>query len=85
MPRTDLIIDLVKSASRGDQRGLKSTVESLAAEERSKNHGIMADRIVQAMRSGFNEASRTPSVWDKSQRVPDPDLFFEIIPERKLE
>jgi len=85
MPRTDLIIDLVKSASRGDQRALKTTVESLAAEERSKNHGIMADRLVQAMRSGFSEAARTPSVWDKAQRVPDPDLFFEIIPERKLE
>lgn len=85
MPRTDLIIDLVKSASRGDQRSLKATVESIAAEARSKNQGIVADRLVQAMRTGFNEAARTPSVWDKSQRVPDPDLFFEIIPEKRID
>lgn len=85
MPRNDLLIDLVKSASQGDQRGLKATVETIAAEERSKNHAIMADRLVQAMRSGFNDAARAPSVWDKAQRIPDPDLFFEIIPERTLD
>lgn len=49
MARSDLLVSLVRAASSGDQAGVRSSAEALAAEERAKNHHILADRLRRAL------------------------------------
>jgi len=49
MARSDLLISLVRAASSGDQAGVRSSAEALAADERAKNHHILADRLQRAL------------------------------------
>ena len=46
MARADLILNLVKAGSQGDQAQFLRTVEALAADVRRNNHGILADRLL---------------------------------------
>src|SRR5277367_2051729 len=44
MARSDLLINLVKAGALGDQSLFRKTVEAVIAEERGKNHTVLADR-----------------------------------------
>ena len=46
MARADLILKLVKAGSSGDQAQFRKAAEALAADERSKQHTVLADRIL---------------------------------------
>jgi len=48
MARSDLLIALVKAGSAGDKRGVRSAAEAIIAEERAKQHNILADRLIHA-------------------------------------
>ncbi len=50
MPRADLIVNLVRAGTQGDQRTFRSTVEAIAAEERAKRHTQLADRLEENLR-----------------------------------
>lgn len=50
MARSDLLVTLVGAASRSDQILLRRTVEAIAAEERAKQHHILADRLLDELR-----------------------------------
>jgi SpoVK/Ycf46/Vps4 family AAA+-type ATPase len=52
MARADLLINLVRTAQDGDDVGLRRTVESLIADEREKQHHLVAERLEDAMRGG---------------------------------
>jgi len=45
MARSDLLVQLVKSGSNGDQVLFRKTVEAIIAEEKSKQHYVLADRL----------------------------------------
>lgn len=49
MARSDLIIDLVKAGVAGDADSVRVTAEAIAADERSKKHTGVADRIAKAL------------------------------------
>jgi SpoVK/Ycf46/Vps4 family AAA+-type ATPase len=49
MARADLLVHLVRSAQQGDDAGLRRTVESLIAEERDKQHHLVAERLEEAL------------------------------------
>jgi SpoVK/Ycf46/Vps4 family AAA+-type ATPase len=49
MARSDLLVSLVRAAAAGDRDALRSTAEALAADERAKNHHILADRLQRAL------------------------------------
>jgi SpoVK/Ycf46/Vps4 family AAA+-type ATPase len=51
MPRADLLVHLVKAAREGDDPELRRTVESMIAEERGKQHHLVAERLEEALRS----------------------------------
>lgn len=51
MARSDLIIDLVKAGVSGDQDSVRVTAQALAADERSKKHSGVAERIDKALTS----------------------------------
>ena len=83
MARADLILNLVKAGAQGDQVQFQKTVEALAADERTKRHTILADRLLAQLRAKGNGRYATPSPVRSS---PNPDsLVMEIVPERSLE
>lgn len=49
MARSDLLISLVRAGAAGDRDMLRSTTEALVAEERTKKHHVLADRLEQAL------------------------------------
>lgn len=51
MARSDLLLSLVSAGVSGDQKKLRSATEALIAEERAKNHNILADRIERTLAS----------------------------------
>lgn len=82
MPRADLIVSLVKAGSQGDQKLFRSTVEAIAAEERSKRHNILADRLVENLRAG---GGPKPTEVSRSFDGGHGGLLFEIEPRRSLD
>lgn len=45
MARTDLLINLVRAGAQGDQVGFRRTLEAMVAEERERQHHVVADRL----------------------------------------
>ena len=55
MARSDLLISLVKAGSRGDVKNVHAAAEAIIAEEKAKNHNVLADRLDRALNySGVN-------------------------------
>jgi SpoVK/Ycf46/Vps4 family AAA+-type ATPase len=84
MARADLLINLVKASVSGDQQTVKRTVEAMAAEERAKQHTVLAERLEHAMVANGNGAGNLlrPNI-ETSQRARD--FISETIPHRQLE
>jgi len=81
MARADLLINLVRAGSRGDQALFKRTVEALIAEERAKEHNILADRLSANMQSNGPRAVNGLDILN--DRVGN--LLFETTPQRKMD
>lgn len=60
MARADLLINLIKAGAHGDQPQFLKTVEALAADERAKNHSILADRLIAQLQDNGKLRSVTP-------------------------
>ena len=52
MARADLLVHLVRAAKERDDDELGRTVESMIAEERGKQHHLLAERLEDALRAG---------------------------------
>jgi hypothetical protein len=48
MARSDLLVNLVKSSASGDKQTFQRTVEAIVAEERAKQHNVVAERLERA-------------------------------------
>lgn len=48
MARSDLLVNLVSAASSGDRAKVRTVAEAMAADERAKNHHVLADRLQRA-------------------------------------
>ncbi|GAE95430.1 ATPase [Gracilibacillus boraciitolerans JCM 21714] len=86
MARADLIIKLVEAGSLGNMKLFNKTVEAMIAEERSKNHNILADRLTDVLRESnksqlFNNDNKTNTL---SLNKNNQSLFFETIPDEFL-
>jgi len=53
-------VELLKSASTGDQVGFRKTAESIIQEEKSKVHRILGDRLTKALRPNVIAMSNNP-------------------------
>jgi SpoVK/Ycf46/Vps4 family AAA+-type ATPase len=51
MARTDLLLSLVRAGSQGDQLAFRRTLEAVVAEERQKQHHVLADRLAEYLKS----------------------------------
>ena len=83
MARADLILTLVKASRQGDDLKVRKAVEALAAEERAKNHTILADRLLAQLQSD-NGRYAQQSTRLLNHSAPNP-LVAETVPRRYLE
>lgn len=84
MARSDLLVSLVEAVASGDLRLVKSSVEAIIAEERSKQHNVLAQKLAKAMKDLDNGAHRLQT------RTVEPvhrgrDFIEEVRPQRRLE
>ncbi|MCC7383914.1 MAG: AAA family ATPase [Deltaproteobacteria bacterium] len=79
MARSDLLISLIRSGSRGDRAVFQKTAEALIAEERAKRHDVLADQLAAQLRpNGHAEPTRHGFLESGS------DLLLEAKPRRSL-
>ncbi|MBB6249526.1 AAA family ATPase [Nitrospirillum iridis] len=81
MARSDLLISLVRAGATGDREMLKSTTEALMADERAKNHHILADRLQRAL----NAVAVTPPTSSTHVSQVGKDTILESQPRQRLE
>ncbi len=82
MAQADLLVDLVRSASNGDQVSIRKVSQNLIQEEKSKGHSILAERLTKAMTPEFQNNNK---IKQDTINTRDKELFFETIPERSLD
>ena len=81
LARSDLLLSIVRAGAAGDQAALRSSVEAVVADERSKNHNILADRLHRAL--------NTIAVTSPARTVPSShagrDTILETEPRQRLD
>lgn len=85
MARSDLLINLVKAGVTGDTGTFRRTVDAIVAEERAKQHNVVADQLEKvAAANGTNGVStfmrNAPDGYNKAR-----DFIAEVMPQRKLD
>ena len=80
MARSDLLIDLVEAERRGDKQRFRTLVEAIIAEERSKQHHLVADRLSELITTvGSSDLLARD---EASSRIRD--LLLDLVPKRRL-
>jgi SpoVK/Ycf46/Vps4 family AAA+-type ATPase len=85
MARADLLVNLVQSGLKGDKPRFKKVVEAIIAEERAKQHKVLADKLEETLQ---NAPMERPAVNGNGTMIADPRigaLVQEIVPRKKLE
>ena len=80
MARSDLLLSLVKAGVAGDQSLFCKTVEALIAEERARNHSVLAGRLADQLRNGSPSRPSGPSATNGAVQ----ELFYELTPQRPI-
>lgn len=80
MARSDLLINLVRSKAMGDDRLFEKTVEAIIAEERNKQHHVLANQLATELKSTPPTKSGPIAFGSKIN-----SLFVETTPERQIE
>lgn len=83
MAQADLLVDLVKTATSGDQLAFRKAAEGLIQEEKQKGHRLLAERLAKALQSNVTQVVQ-PRAIKTVMNSPNKDLFYEIAPERDL-
>lgn len=86
MARADLMCDLIKYGLMHDDKRFMQAAEAVCAEERNKQHTILADRIEKIIRTSAN-ARRQPTQAQGFVRAAGPgaqSFVVEKIPKRKM-
>ncbi len=82
MARSDLLQALVVSGATGDGQRFRRTVEAIIAEERSKQHHVLADQLAQAIQQA-SPVALVPSPTNGATRVDE--WILQVSPHRRLE
>jgi SpoVK/Ycf46/Vps4 family AAA+-type ATPase len=85
MAQADLLVDLFKSATNGDQLAFRKTAETLIQEEKAKGHRVLADRLVKSLQPSTIGMGRDPTPKQNVSNGQYKDLIYEITPERALD
>ena len=83
MVRADLLILLVQSGIRGDKARFGKVVEAIIAEERTKQHKVLAEKLEKLLNAAPLERPVTNSGGPMLDRRMG-NLFHEVMPQQKL-
>lgn len=87
MARADLLKKLFVSHKTGDEEAFMKAAQEIIADERKKNHGILADDLKRILANGNGQPKRSLSTYTAiiSKDKEDGSALFEIIyPEKYL-
>lgn len=79
MARADLLVSLVRAGASGDKLLFRRSVEAIIAEERARQHHVLADRLAEHL--GTTGVAPVPAPL---REVPE-GLFHELNPRRELD
>ncbi|MFH1883396.1 MAG: ATP-binding protein [Planctomycetota bacterium] len=85
MAQADLLVELLKSASNGDQLAFRKAAEALIQEEKSKGHRILAERLSKSLQPNAFAMGRSLAPKQNGSNGQHKDLIYEINPERALD
>lgn len=87
MARADLLCELIKSGLNKDDISFRKAAEAICAEERSKQHEILANRISELLNSKkYNNLNynNVPQFINSSNAIYN-QLFYEKVPAKRLD
>jgi SpoVK/Ycf46/Vps4 family AAA+-type ATPase len=82
MARSDLLVTLVRAGAAGDKKGLQTAAEAIIAEERAKQHNVLAERLARALNNN-GSGGQVFAFGVPIGRARD--FLIEIQPRRRLE
>lgn len=86
MARSDLLVALVKAGATGDRDLARTSAEALIADERAKQHNVLADRLSSALKAPINgNAPRTTQPEAATRNISTRELFVERSPRLRLD
>ena len=68
MARADLLLNLVRAGAKGDHLLFRKSLEALVAEERAKQHHVLADRLAAHLNAGGPSGIGGPGALGTPQR-----------------
>jgi len=80
MARSDILLSIVKSAIGNDSLSLRKAIEALIADERSKSHHILGDRLNELLSIQGNQSNKSTPFIQNGAR----ELVFEVIPVKRF-
>lgn len=83
MARADLLTSLVKFGIKCDRNKFRKVVESIIAEERAKQHNVLADKLEELLVTSPVEKPTSNGTQMLDQRVGN--LLHEVVPQYKLD
>lgn len=84
MARADLLISLVKASINGNQPAVRSAVETIIAEERGKQHKVLAERLTRVLQANGNGKHMPPKMnFETSHR--GKEFLAELTPKHRLD
>lgn len=81
MARSDLLLNLARAALASDRVGIERSVASIAADERAKKHGILAEQLSSILSRNGSSARPVPAVEGSRGR----DFASEVSARRELQ
>ena len=84
MARADLLLNLVRAGAKRDQPLFRKSLEALVAEERAKQHHVLADRLAAHLNIGGPPSANAPLPLT-SRNGSAAGAFHEMYPERRLD
>ncbi len=82
MARSDLLVSLVRAGASGNRKEMVSTAEAIIAEERAKQHNVLAERLTRALKSNGNGSHTGFVTLESSMRARD--YILEVMPRKRL-
>ena len=81
MARADLLISLIKAGCKGNNALFRKTAEAIIAEERSKQHNVLADQLAELLKTNELPVESTHRILENNGTA---NLFYQIHPQRRL-
>ncbi len=84
MARGDLLVALVRASMSSDKDAIRSTVETIIAEEKIKQHTILAERLNRAIQTNESGVAQMP-IQSTSQSRRGREFVAEVAPYQTLD